>query len=124
MLLVSFKRILLITLLCFTVSACNSVEYLDRGSLKQDIYSYHSNGDYRSPKNYGAILFRTSKSSDASENRNHRMFVLKKQNKKYIAETLLFDNAKNKKSYFKKSYISFGTDRRNKSFGVNFRFIY
>lgn len=120
------KRLMIAIPFCLTAAACSSsVEYLDNGSLqssnlvsgsyKEDLIAEKGNG----LKQFGAFVVKTG-----DKNAEPRVFVIKREKGKIMAETLLFDNTGEKNSMFEKTFLSFGANRERSSFGISFRFVY
>jgi len=112
----------------FLLGACSGVSYVDNAELRTSSFAnnFHK-GEIGNmpgrPKQFGAFILSDPKATKDST-KGERLFILKKSGKKYMAETLLTDNSDKKKAAFKKSYFSFGTNRKNKSIGIEFRFTY
>lgn len=107
------------------LSACSSVSYLDRHSA-----AFRGDGSTSRAKplaekrkglqEFGAIHFADEKDPEG----RGRTFVLKRDKSYFAAETTLVDNTGDSKSWFDRSYLSFGADRRKHTLGFQLRFVY
>jgi len=117
------KNTLIICSFIFLVTGCSGVEYVENNRLRSD--SDHSYGETLGvPKKFGGFVQDDRIDPETGEVIKGREIILKKHRSKYIAETLLFDNGNEAKSTFKRSYLSFGADRKNKRVGFQLTFLY
>lgn len=107
------------------LSACSNVSYIDRHS-----YAFRddSNNSRAKPlaekrkglQEFGAIHFADPKDPEGKG----RTFVLKRDKSYLAAETTLADHTGESKSWFDRSYFSFGADRKKNLIGFQLRFVY
>ncbi|NDF11836.1 MAG: hypothetical protein EB060_03345 [Proteobacteria bacterium] len=96
------------------------MEYVDSDEVKRAAYSTAERPSetalYQSDKQFGAVYLRNETPSTEDD----RMFLLKRDKGRYMAETSMFEGKQNET--FKRGYFSFGADQRAKSLGMQFRF--
>ena len=116
-------------------SACSQMEYVDNHTLSQIDGTLVSKQDLKTPfstRQLGGLVFRSKNDDETTdthaalkeEKHDERVFLIKRDKQKIMAETLLFDNTNVANSTFKKSYFSFGADRKRSRVGFEFRFVY
>ena len=100
--------------------ACSQVRYVDNHTLSSPYSGYTQiplpEGKF---KQFGALHFR----GDREQGDPGRLFLLKRDKGKYMAETIISEREK-KSDRFDRTYFSFGADQRNRSVGFQFRFEY
>ena len=121
-----YHTLCIMLLLCMPTVACSNMSYVSNQQL-EDHYSTSfaqlTSAATKKSKHYGAIRLKSY--SDYEEGVNSdRIFLLIRYDRKYMAETLLFDHSNNTKANFEKSFISFGADNKNRSISLRLRFIY
>jgi hypothetical protein len=96
------------------------MEYVDSDEVKRAAYSSAERpGEtaiWQTDKQFGAVYLRNGTAATADD----RMFLLKRDKGKYMAETPMFEGKQN--DTFKRGYFAFGADQRAKSVGMQFRF--
>lgn len=132
--------------LAVTCSGCGSIDYVGNDRLRMmDVVSsnepgrvygaivikkekpevaYSSEGDIESPIGVSADNTQAFTLLSQKEAEPGRVFVLKRHEGRYMAETLMFDNSGDPKSWFDKSYFSFGAQQKTKNLGFQFRFVF
>lgn len=113
---------------CITATACSSVDYVDNktlqesnlvgGNLVSNNFS-EQGGAFKGMKQFGALVIKP-KNKDADP----KVFMLRREKQKLVAETMLYDSKGDKKSMFDQTYFAFGANRETSTFGVSFRFVY
>lgn len=101
------------------LAGCNTMEYVDSQEVKQAYSSAERPGVvsvWQSDKQFGAVYLRNDTATAADD----RMFLLKRDKGKYMAETSMFEGKQN--DTFKRGYFAFGADKNAKSLGMQFRF--
>ncbi len=115
-------RYSLVAILCIMLSACSSVKYVATRDVS-GLESASFINDYpKNSKQLGAIVLMSS--DENGEKQAGKAFVLRKDHSTYMAETLITDNGNDRKASFKRSYFSFGADKRNNVVGLKLRFVY
>lgn len=121
--------------LALALSACGGVEYVDNLSLREGSYlSAQQKMDMERDKGklrqFGALVIGKKKKDGNGQTVSlngedtPRVFMLKRNRDAVRAETLLFDNTDESKAMFKRTYLSFGADRKQKTVGLQLRLIY
>lgn len=105
-------RVMMMSLCAAAISACSTVDYVKRGDVAPDMYAKagYVNGE---KARYGAIELKTDEES--------RLFMLRKEKRTYMAETLLSDNSRYADRMFNQAFMAVGHDRNAKALGVRFR---
>lgn len=117
------QNLLIICFFFSTITGCSGVEYVENSKLRSD--SSHFYGETKgTPKKFGGFVQKDTIDPETGEIIKGREIILKKHRSKYMVETLLFDNSNKSKSTFKRSYVSFGADRRQKKVGFELTFMY
>lgn len=79
----------------------------------------------RSEDNAGAeAAFQDGMSAGNGGENQDMVFFIKRESSRIVAETELYSSASPDKSFFDKTYLSVGADRKNRSLGITFRFTY
>lgn len=114
------KQLLLLMLLSFSIAGCANVDFINKSSLKKMgiTQAYKS----VSAKSWGALNLKSSSSENKKD--NSTLIVIGKQKSRYFAETMILDRKDNKNNFIDKTYLSAGTDRKNKGVMMQIRFVY
>jgi hypothetical protein len=119
------------------LTACSGVKYVDNDTLR---LIEANNAREQSANQDSAVGSLTALKSEESKPKGQfgallvtdpnnpedtgRMFLLKRQDKKYVAETLLNDNSDDKNAFFKQTYFSVGANQSDRSLALQLRLVF
>jgi len=114
---------------CLSATACGDMHYVDNQSLRSAGYLHAPDQSDIREHRYGAVIlsdrpYTALVDSNTSDNQPPRIYVIKRQKQKMLAETLLSDQSGTKNAVFEKSYLSFSADKQKKRVGIELRFLF
>ncbi len=119
----------MIIILLLGLIACSNIHYVSNDSLtgqtleragfdvQKKIAPDGGVESYSLPKSFGAIYVEAAKKGEEG-----RIFLLRRHNSLYVAETPIFEEMKNKN--FDRAYLAIGADKNSKAVGIKLRFEY
>ncbi len=117
-------------------TGCAGIDYVPMSALRADsnlaqISAAMQHIPGKKVRQFGALLIRSQDrpvqdaslyGASAPKMATDRIFLLKREDSRYIAETLLFDHSNDPHAKFDRSYFALGVDRKKKSLGLRVRF--
>ena len=121
------KRLLTYILLTAGLSACSSMDYMDREDLAQlrgssnvDEMKYTGYGAAKAIRTYGAINIDSFNEETGQVEKT--VFGLKRYKNRFYAETQLSESDNKEKSFFDETLFNFGIDKKTKALNVELSF--
>ena len=121
------KRLLTYILLTAGLSACSSMDYMDRNDLAQlrgsdniDEMKYTGYGTSKAIRTYGAINI--DNFNEETGQTEQTVFGLKRYKNRFYAETQLSESDNKEKSFFDETIFNFGVDKKTKALNVELSF--